>query len=64
METLKPCPFCGCTEIEQIKLLNNTWYFRCGGCHTAQGSYPTQKAAAEARNRRHGDEATNDATQQ
>lgn len=53
------CPFCGCAEIEQIKLLNNVgWYFKCGECRVEQGSYPTYEDAVVAWNRRYSNKVT------
>lgn len=53
MEKLKPCPFCGCTEIEQTKIKETgEWYLKCSECYIEQPLYPTLWESRDAWNRR------------
>ena len=57
MSELKPCPFCGCDEVEAIFAYEDGKkmgvYLYCTGCLVEQGVlYKAQKEAKEAWNRR------------
>jgi Lar family restriction alleviation protein len=53
MGVLKPCPFCGCAEIEEIKIHDtNEWYLKCGGCRIEQPLYRTLEKAEDSWNTR------------
>lgn len=57
MPELKPCPFCGCDEIDTSTVydngLNIGCYLYCTQCQIEQGvCYANEKEAKEAWNRR------------
>lgn len=48
-----PCPFCGCTEIEMMKIYDTGgWYLRCGNCRIETPVYSTLQSAIKNWNRR------------
>ena len=40
-EELKPCPFCGCEEVEYCNTNEFSYWFRCVDCGTDSGTYNT-----------------------
>lgn len=68
MNKLKPCPFCGSTDVEVINALEeqpemeligltkDNWNVVCNECHAFGGTQRTEAEAIEAWNRRANDE--------
>ena len=53
MDKLKPCPFCGCKNINVEKIGNTEgFYLTCPECEIEQPIYSTLNEAIEAWNRR------------
>jgi Lar family restriction alleviation protein len=52
MEEIKPCPFCGCKEVEICRTNINACWVRCNGCGSDSNSNPTRKTAIEIWNNR------------
>lgn len=47
------CPFCGCAEIEMMKIYDTGgWYLRCGDCRVETPVYSTLQLAIKKWNRR------------
>lgn len=47
------CPFCGCAEIEIMKIYDTGgWYLRCGNCRVETPVYSTLQLAIKKWNRR------------
>lgn len=53
MNELKPCPFCGGTDIECVDFHKaDMWFVQCENCYATFPSFDTEDEAIEARNRR------------
>lgn len=55
---LKPCPFCGSTDIWNLEAGRNTdmWFVQCQDCCATFPHFDSEEEAAEAWNRRVGEE--------
>lgn len=51
---LKPCPFCGCKEIDVEESCGDT-YIQCSGCGITSNLYKSKRNAVEFWNRRAGE---------
>ena len=51
---LKPCPFCGCNEIDVEESCGDT-YIQCSGCGITSNLYKSKRNAVEFWNRRAGE---------
>lgn len=56
MTELKPCPFCGCEEIEVGYDIHGAFWCYCPACWSRTGTYDQDTLAVEAWNRRVKDE--------
>lgn len=54
---LKPCPFCGSTDIWNLEAGRNTdmWFVQCQDCCATFPHFDSEEEAAEAWNRRVGE---------
>ena len=52
MAELKPCPFCGDTQLTIINVYGEDYYVHCDTCTTCGPSGETEQEAIEAWNRR------------
>ena len=52
MAELKPCPFCGGTQLTIISVYGEDCYVNCDACTTCGPSGETREEAIEAWNRR------------
>lgn len=60
MSNLKPCPFCGGTDIRQhFDYPIHIWSIKCRNCGGKMQRYGSQQQAVTAWNRRVNDESTN-----
>ena len=55
MAELKPCPFCGCEDIEAFNFWDDLFYVQCKSCTGCVGACDTAEEAVEEWNRRAGD---------
>ena len=52
MSELKPCPFCGCEDIEEFNFCGDLFYVQCTNCSGCVGACDTAEEAVEEWNRR------------
>ena len=52
MSELKPCPFCGCEDIETFGFWGDLFYVQCTNCTGSVGACDTAEEAEEEWNRR------------